>query len=370
MKVLEVNVDDIGMGGVYALVKGLIFYKEKNVQIDIAAIEPFENHDNIKYLMNLGCTVHYIGYKNSKILKQFYCFRNLYHLLMIGQYECVHIHADVANKLFVSGMACYMVGVKKIILHSHASSVDGKNRWMKQIFHRLCRLMLKNIATDFVSCSDLASQWMFPNINICKVKKINNGVKLEQFRFNSVKRHEIQKKLSVENRFVIGHVGRFAYQKNHEYLIDIFAKVKRMIPSAILLLVGEGDLRDKIEHKVKSLGLVNDVIFYGISHNVSELFQAMDVFVLPSHFEGLPIVGVEAQAAGLPVLFSSAITKEAKLINEVHYLSIDEKSKDMWAKHIVGLQQYKRYDTYDELKQCGFDIHQTVQKLMDLYEYK
>lgn len=368
MKVLEINVDDIGMGGVYSLVKNLIINKEKGIKIDIATIEPFENPDNIKYLKSFGCSVYYIGYRRNKILKQFYCFRNLHCLLKENQYECVHIHADVANKLLVSGIACYFGGVKKIILHSHASGVDGKNRWMKQIFHRLCRKVLKYIATDFLSCSDLASQWMFPNVEIGKIKKINNGIKLDQFRFNDEKRQEIRKELDIEEHFVVGHVGRFAYQKNHEYLIDIFAKVKRFVPSAILLLVGEGELRGGIECKVKLLGLENDVVFYGVSHNVSDLFQAMDVFVLPSHFEGLPIVGVEAQAAGLPVLFSTTITREAKLIDEVHYLPIDEKSKDIWTKFIVDLRQYKRYDTYKKLKQRGFDISQTIDCLMSLYK--
>lgn len=369
MKVLEINVDDIGMGGVYALVKNLIINNRKKIQIDIATIEPFENPENIKYLNKLGCTVYYIGYRNSKILKQFYCFKTLYCLIMTNRYECVHIHADVANKLFVSGIACHIAGVKKIILHSHASGVDGKNRWIKQIFHRSCRNILKYIATDFVSCSDLASQWMFPNIDIKKIKKINNGVKLSSFRFNDKKRQEVQTRLNITNNFIIGHVGRFAYQKNHEYLIDIFAEVKKRIPTANLLLIGEGDLQNKIENQVKRLDLVNDVIFYGTSQNVADLFQAMDVFVLPSHFEGLPIVGVEAQAAGLPVLFSSTITQEAKLTDKVYYLPIDEKDKDTWVQHIIRLQQYERHDTYEELKLRGFDIQQTVQELLDLYEY-
>ena len=346
--------------------------KSKNMLVNILdyfrPLKIEKNPDNIEYLKNLGCVVYYIGYKKNKILKQLYCINNLYNLLKEHQYDCVHIHADVANKLLVPGIACNIARVKKIILHSHASSVDGKKRWMKYIYHWICRNLLKYTATDFVSCSDLASQWMFPNIDAHRVKKINNGVRLNQFRFNTVIRQEVRNRLGIRDCFVIGHVGRFAYQKNHEYLIDVFAKVKKIVPSAILLLVGEGDLRNVVEQKVISLGLINDVIFYGISYNVSELFQAMDVFLLPSHFEGLPIVGVEAQAAGLPVLFSSAITKEAKLINEVYYLPVDERSKDMWVKQIVELQRHRRYDTYSELERCGFDIHQTVEELMNLYK--
>ena len=203
---------------------------------------------------------------------------------------------------------------------------------------------------------------MFPNIDAHRVKKINNGVRLNQFRFNTVIRQEVRNRLGIRDCFVIGHVGRFAYQKNHEYLIDVFAKVKKIVPSAILLLVGEGDLRNVVEQKVISLGLINDVIFYGISYNVSELFQAMDVFLLPSHFEGLPIVGVEAQAAGLPCSFFFGNNKRSKLINEVYYLPVDERSKDMWVKQIVELQRHRRYDTYSELERCGFDIHQTVEE--------
>ena len=223
MKVLEVNVDDIGMGGVYALVKNLILNKGEKLRIDIAAIEPFETPDNIEYLKNLGCVVYYIGYKKNKILKQLYCINNLYNLLKEHQYDCVHIHADVANKLLVPGIACNIARVKKIILHSHASSVDGKKRWMKYIYHWKCRNLLKYTATDFVSCSDLASQWMFPNIDAHRVKKINNGVRLNQFRFNTVIRQEVRNRLGIRDCFVIGHFGRFAYQKNHEYLIDVFA---------------------------------------------------------------------------------------------------------------------------------------------------
>lgn len=367
MKVLEVNVDDIGMGGVFSLVRNVIANRGENMQIDIATIEPFENADNIKNLSEMGCTVFYVGYSNSKILKQFVCFRNLRNLLKRGNYDCAHIHADVANKLFVSGLACKYSGVKKIILHSHASSVDGNHRWMKQIYHRICRRILKYIATDYASCSDLAAKWMFPNVRSDNIKMINNGIKLDLFRYNIAIRNEIRNKLNVNDKYVVGHVGRFAYQKNHEYLIDVFAKVKKSLPSAILLLIGEGVLLDNIKEKVKSLGLSQDVIFYGLSNRVYEMLQAMDTFVLPSHFEGLPIVGVEAQAAGLPVIFSSEITREAKQINEVHYLPIDRESINIWADYIVKLSKYKRYDTHNELLRQGFDIQQTIRELIDLY---
>lgn len=370
MKVLEINVDDIGMGGVFSLVKNVIENKDKSLDIDIATIEPFERKENIELLNRLGCNVFYIGYSKSKILKQFYCIKNLIYLIKKNNYDCVHIHADVANKLFVSSLASKLAGVQHIIIHSHASGVDGNNRFIKRIFHKMCVPFLKYLATDYLTCSDLAAKWMFPNIKSTKVVMIKNGVHLSNFKFNIDIRNKIRKENNLDGHFVIGHVGRFAYQKNHEYLINVFAELTKEIPNAKLLLIGEGILKQQIEEKVRILGLNNKVIFYGTSNNVANLFMAMDVFVLPSHFEGLPIVGVEAQATGLPVIFSDKITKEARLINEVHFLPIDLDHISQWCKTIKSLLYYKRYDTYYELINKRFDISQTVETLNNIYQLK
>lgn len=367
-KVLEINVDDLGFGGVFSLIKNVIINKHDDMKIDIACIEKFENLDNIKLMNQFGSDVYYVGYEKNKLLKQFYCFNNLRKLIHNQKYNCVHIHADVANKLMISGLASKSCGVKKIILHSHASGVDGKNRKLKKLLHYLCRKTLKFIGTDYVSCSDIAAKWMFPNINKKSIVIVNNGVDLERFRYNSEIRNRIRDELNLDGSFVIGHVGRFAYQKNHEYLIDIFSATKIKIKNSKLLLIGEGILKQEIQTKVKKEGIGEDVIFYGTSNRVYELFQAMDVFVLPSYFEGLPIVGVEAQASGLPVLFSDKITNEAKLTNQVYYLNIDNMSINDWVDQLVRLTSVDRKDTYSELKERGFSIQDTIHCLLRLYK--
>ena len=368
MKVLEINVNDIGMGGVFSLVRNIIKLKDSDIQIDIATLEPFEKAENENGLRNIGSEVYYVGYEGNKLLKQFVCFYNLIILLKEKGYKCVHIHSDVANKLFVSGLASKFAGVQKIILHSHASDVDGKHRWAKRIYHKGCRRLLKYIGTDFLSCSDLASSWMFPNVYVEKIIMINNGVDLNRFRYNIIERQNIRKELGLLQNFVIGHIGRFTYQKNHEYLIKVFSDVVKRMPNAKLLLIGEGELESRIKEVVDKHGINNNVIFYGTSNGVEKLFMCMDVFVLPSNFEGLPIVGVEAQAAGLPVLFSTEITRSAKLTTPVKFLPIGEDGIKEWVESITSLVGFERHDTYEELKKRGFDLKDTVDILQSLYK--
>ena len=157
----------------------------------------------------------------------------------------------------------------------------------------LFRNRLKRYGTVFVSCSDLASKWMFPNVKDTEIVKVNNGINLNLFRFNNETRMEQRKKITGGDKaFIIGHVGRFSYVKNHDYIIEIFSRINTKIPNARLLLIGDGKLKEVIQNKVKELGLDNSVIFYGICPNVNEILQAMDVFLLPSFSEGFPIVGV------------------------------------------------------------------------------
>lgn len=367
-KILEVNVDDMGFGGVYSLVRNVILAKPEDTTLDIACIEPFEQQKNIDELAAHGCTVHYVGYAGNKVKKQFVILRNLKQLLKEEGYAAVHIHGDVAYKLLVYSLAARLAGVRTILLHSHASGTDGNHRELKKKLHMASRRFLRWSGTGFVSCSDLAADWMFPNVSKKKITIIHNGVDLDKFRFNPEERAAVRRKWGLEEAFVLGHVGRFEYQKNHEYLIDIFRAVHEQIPNAKLFLVGEGSLREDIQKKVDDLGLSNDVIFAGLSREVEKLLSGFDVFVLPSHFEGLPIVGVEAQAAGLPVLFADTITEEAKLTESAVFLPIGEGDVPQWLAHIADLREATREDPYDRLKEQHFSLEDTIQEFLDLYE--
>ena len=367
-KVLEVNVDDRGRSGVYSLVTNVIKNKPHDLSIDIAAFETFEDESNIHNLSKYGTKVKYVGYHGSKLLKQYKIYHNLSKYLQENYYDCVHIHSDVANKLYIAGKAAKKSKIPQIIFHSHASEVDGRYRRIKRFLHRITRNKLKNVGTKFVAWSDVAAKWMYPNINKNEITIINNGIYLDRFKYDSNVRQKTRKKLDIENQFVVGHIGRFSYQKNHEYLIKIFKELTKKEKNAKLLLIGEGPEKEKIKKLVNDLSLQDKVIFYGLSNHVEELLQAMDVFVLPSHFEGLPIVGVEAQAAGLPVIFSNKITKEAKLTKKVAYLSIGPDNIEDWVSKIMQFNAIHREDNSILLKEKKFDIKDTVYQFIELYK--
>lgn len=366
-KILEVNVDDMGFGGVYSLVRNVILAKPEGTTLDIACIEPFEQPKNIDELAEHGCMVHYVGYAGNKVKKQFVIIGNLKQLIREGGYEAVHIHGDVAYKLLVYSVAARLSGVKTILLHSHASGTDGNHRGLKKKLHMASRRFLKWTGTGYVSCSDLAADWMFPNVRSKRITIIHNGVDLDKFRFDPEKRAAMRSEWGLEDAFVLGHVGRFEYQKNHEYLVDIFAAVKDRVPNVKLFLVGEGSLQEDICAKVDALGLSDDVIFAGLSREVEKLLSGFDVFVLPSHFEGLPIVGVEAQAAGLPVLFADTITKEARLTDDAWFLPIGTGDVPQWADKLAALTDAERSDPYERLKAQHFSLQDTIQEFLDLY---
>jgi len=370
MRVLEINVDDVGLGGVYSLVNSVIRNRPDDLKLDIACIAEFENPDNIAALNQMGTDVHYVGTKGGRLSRPYAYYRNTLKLLREVHYDCVHIHGDVAYLLLIFAMAARRAGVERIILHSHAAGIDGGSRRLKALLHGLCRGRLVRYATEFAACSDMAAAWMYPNLDMGRVRMIKNGVELDRFAFDPAVRERMRSELRLENAFVIGHVGRFAYQKNHDYLLEAFAAIRRRLDNARLLLVGEGVLFDQVREKAVALGLEQDVLFYGASYDVGSLMQAMDLFALPSHFEGLPVVGVEAQAAGLPVLFSDKITRQAGLTGDVWFLPIDLSATQRWAevaRQVAERPEGDRRAGCERVRQAGFTIQDTVQDFLGLY---
>lgn len=369
LKVLEVNVDDIGHGGVYSFVINVMRHKkEKDLIMDFCAFEQFESQDHIKEIESLGGHVYYAGYSGNKLIKQIVCQKKLEMLVKENQYDVVHIHSDVANKLLGYAKACKKAGVNHIIVHSHSSGIDHGYRIFKEVLHRLAKVRLNGVAEVYAACSDYAAEWMY-NSKLRKKSKIiiiNNGIDIEKFKYDIKIRNKWRNELELDGKVVLGHVGRFDYQKNHAYLIDVFSAIEKRRQNVVLLLIGEGEGKKDIEEKVKKLGLSDKVMFLGVTNKVHELLQAMDLFLLPSHFEGLPISGVEAQAAGLPVIFSNKITREAQLTSNVRFASI-EGTPEEWADYAEELIQCERKDTSQELVNKGFDNMTSIRKLESIY---
>ena len=218
-------------------------------------------------------------------------------------------------------------------------------------------------ATERLACSKYAGEWMFGKNSEFKV--INNAIDLSKFRFDQTVRDCIRNELGINDKFVVGHIGRFCYQKNQGFLIDIFNEITKTA-DAVLLLIGSGETKSNIEERVKSLGLVDRVIFAGNKSNANEYYQAMDTFVFPSRYEGLGMVAIEAQTSGLPVICSTQVPAEVAITDLVKFCPLSASAAD-WAEFILGHRVSERKDTTDEIRNSGYDIATEAKKLEEFY---
>ena len=278
--------------------------------------------------------------------------------------KIVHAHNEAMGFYALSGAK--KAGVKVRIAHAHNIQIIRDYKWPLKM---VCKRLLPLAATDLWSCGRDAGIYYFG-------KKrweergviIRNAIETEKFAFNTAVRDEMRKKYDLKGKKVLGHVGRFNLQKNHDRLLDIFAAYQKRNPESMLVLVGEGELESEVREKAERLGLANKVIFAGLQKNVNEWYQMMDVFLLPSLFEGLPVVGVEAQAAGLPCVFSDRVTDEIALSDQVMHLSLDSEN-EKWAEAIEYLIQNKKDRKQGErlVRKAGYDIVTEAERLQNLY---
>ena len=219
-------------------------------------------------------------------------------------------------------------------------------------------------ATHLFACSKSAGQWMFGQSD---VQVLPNAINAVQYEFDDKIRYKIRNQLGVEGSYVLGHVGRFSSVKNHTFLIDVFEQLKKVETNVKLLLVGDGEKYSDIQEKVKNKGLSENVIFLGLRSDVNLIMQAMDVFLLPSLYEGLPVTMIEAQAAGLPCIISDRVPIECKITDLVYQVALDE-SLEVWVEKILGLKKVKRESITKIIKVSGYDIYESVKVLQEFYK--
>lgn len=298
--------------------------------------------------------------------KIFKYHKELKRVLKEGKYQIVHSHINTLSVFSLFAAKCAKVPVR--IAHSH--STTNKKEKNKNFIKQILRPFSKLFATDYMCCSELAGRWLFGDKEYDKgnVYLLNNAIDLEKFKYDENIRNEKRKELNItDDTMVIGHVGRFVEQKNHRFLIDIFNEIHKQKEKSILLLVGQGPLMEEIKEKVKNLGLEKKVIFLGQRNDINELYQAFDVFCLPSLYEGLPVVGVEAQATGLLCLFSDDMTKETKVLNSTMFMSLSSGAVKWSEEILTSVNHFKRHDTKFEVSKCGFNIQEEVYKLYKYY---
>ena len=292
--------------------------------------------------------------------------KELKKVLKEGNYKIIHSHINTLS-IFPLRIA-KKVGIPVRIAHSH--STTNKKEWKKNLLKQTLRPFSKVYATDYFACSEHAGRWLFGNKTFDKGKVfiLNNAIDLDKFKYDENVRKEMRKELNIsDDTLVIGHIGRFVEQKNHRFLIDIFNELHKQNDNSILLLIGQGPLMEEIKQKVNSLNLTDSVKFLGQRDDVNKLYQAMDVFVLPSLYEGLPVVGVEAQAAGLLCILSSDMTKETKILNSTIFINLYSDPKE-WVDIILkNKDECKTRNKIMEISQFGFDINKETLKLENKY---
>ncbi len=277
------------------------------------------------------------------------------------------VHSNMNTLSVFSLYAAYIAGVPIRICHNHSTA--GKGEIKKNILKYILKPFAKVFATNCCGCSKYAAEWLFGKkaVNNGNVTVFNNAIDINKFKYNADVRTEVRKELNIEDKVVIGHIGRFCYQKNHDFLIDIFNEICKQNDNAVLILVGIGELSYDVKNKVHKLGLDDKVKFLGVRKDAYRIYQAMDVFVLPSRYEGLPVVGVEAQTSGTPCVFSDAMTVETKMARNTIMLSLDE-PVNVCAKKVLEFSKIPKYDSSAEIQAAGFDISTESKKLEHYYE--
>lgn len=353
-------------GGVESVIMNYYRYINKQkIQFDFLC-----NTETVAYeeeIKTLGGKIYKIT-SRRKNRKKFKKEMNAFFINNAKQYSAIWVNVcSLANIDYLKYAKKY--GIKTRIIHAHNS--QNMDSFLRGMLHRFNKLLISKYATDFWSCSDEASKWFYNKkiINSDKYLIIKNAIDVDKFKYNEDTRRKYRKELKIEDKFVIGNVGRLHFQKNQIFLIKIFKEIKEKLDNTVLLIVGEGEERKNIENTIKEYKLEDSVVLLGSRNDVNNLMQAMDVFVFPSLFEGLPLVAIEAQVSGLKTYASyKAIPKEACVDKEIFEFIELEKGEKYWSERILNdtsktINRKRNLEIYQD---AGYDIKSEINKFEEL----
>lgn len=275
------------------------------------------------------------------------------------EYQIVHSHMSELG--CIAFRQAKIIGVPYRICHAHSAPLGVT---LKTPVRYLFKKVMQRYMTEGMSCSQVAGEWQYGRR--AQFTIIKNGIEVEKYRYNQSIRDNMRKQFGLDNKFVIGHVGRFERPKNHKFLVQIFSEIAKEREDARLVLVGSGTMQKEIKEEVKRLGLDEKVVFLGVREDIPRVMQMFDAFVFPSLFEGLGIVLIEAQASGAPCFASDVITRETNVTGLVEYISLQE-APMYWAKKIADTN-FVREDKIQDVEKQGYDIKQSARALQEYYE--
>lgn len=297
---------------------------------------------------------------NNRVKQPFVYLNKLIKIIRHNKYDIVHAHGNSCT-LAIEMYAAKRGGVNVRVAHGHNTCTKY------YVYHKLLQKAFDRLYTHAFACGQKAGEWLYNGKNFYI---INNGIEIDKYRYNNILRDIYTKKYGLKDKKVIGHIGHFSHQKNHEYLIDIFNELYHINNDYILMLVGDGALRKNIQDKVKALGLTNCVIFAGKTVEVPQLLQVMDILVMPSKYEGFPLTLVEAQSACLPCIISDKISEEVCITELVKLIPLD-KSPSYWADQINKITIKNRdeliEDVCGQIVEANYSIAENAKRLKALY---
>ena len=285
-------------------------------------------------------------------------------------YEVLHLNNCFWTGFLLEELA-REAGIRKVIVHSHSTFIDEpdevKRAELLRRHEEVKEAFSPELATDFWACSSLAADWLFgPQIPRDRIRMVKNAIDVEKYRFQAEKRAAVRQELGLEGSFVLGTVGRMSYQKNHAFLISLFAEFHQAHPRSKLMIVGDGELREALTEQVLSRNLEGAVLLLGWRTDVEAYLQAMDMFLLPSRFEGLGIVAVEAAASGLPCVVSSQVPGDVAFAENIWHRPLEI---PVWLSAVEELasREYDRNSGLEAVRAAGYDIRRQAKVLEDLY---
>lgn len=356
IRVLQV-VNDMHRAGLETMLMN--YYRNidrTKIQFDFLTHRP-EKSDYDDEIISMGGKVYYAPrlypqnyYQYFKYMKKFF--------LEHPEYQIVHSHIDAMSYLPLR--AAKNAGVPIRIAHSHNTSID---RDFKYILKQLFRSKITSVANYYCACGKEAGEFLFKKKELVIIP---NSIEVDKFLFNKEIRNKKREDLGVSNKFVLGHVGRLSYQKNHQFLIKVFSEIHKRNSNTVLILIGIGEKEREIREQINILGLDSSVKFLGNRSDVNELYQAMDVFVMPSFFEGIPVTGIEAQFSDLPCVFSTKVPKEVDFTDKCKFISLDE-SIDKWVEAIIGINPNIRLEGKSIVENSWYNIKNSKDILVQYY---
>ncbi len=356
MRILQIT-SDLDGGGVDRLLYDYCSRMAQDIQFDFVVTSKREGILE-QPLKDIGCKIYRVAQIKEGLKKHNEQIKNI---LENNQYDIIHDHSGY--KAWCNLRIAKKCKIPVRIAHSHQAFMVET---LRQKTERIISLPItKMYATELFACGNDAAKWMWGE-RTCKKNNVyvmKNAISANCFDFSPVMRASVRSKLNLSDKFVIGNVARFSYQKNHEFLIKVFYEIKKIRKDAVLMLIGRGELEDSTKQLVEKYNLSDSVLFMGVRNDVPDLLNAMDVFVLPSRFEGLPVTLIEVQANGLPAVISDSVTKEMAFSDNLNFIPLS-KTPVEWAKVI---SDKGRADSENLIENTEYDLRVATEELLQKY---